>query len=148
MADINPKHNRPDTPLAATPEAKFSHTDTWQRTKNVQDANEKKGNTPSGIDVKNGVATAKPYEKKFVPASDKRTNASITDSNNKTIASSKEGSKKSISELRSSFVKDSTDTMNRRNSNANYYNLTSGSKKNLSDSDKKTLLTGGKIKLS
>lgn len=142
----NPKHNRPDTPLANTPEAKYTYTDTWQRTKNVQDANEKKGKVVSGIDVKDGVAKAKPYEKKFVDASKGRTNAVITDSNNKTIASSKEGSKKSVAELRRSYVKDSTDTMNRRNSNANYYNLTSGSKKELTSKDKKDLLRGGKIK--
>ena len=36
--------------------------------------------------------------------------------------------------------------MNRRNSNANYYNLTSGSKKELTSKDKKDLLRGGKIK--
>lgn len=142
----NPKHNRPDTPLANTPEAKYTYTDTWQRTKNVQDSNEKKGKVVSGIDVKDGVAKAKPYEKKFVDASKGRTNAVITDSNNKTIASSKEGSKKSVAELRRSYVKDSTDTMNRRNSNANYYNLTSGSKKELTSKDKKDLLRGGKIK--
>ena len=142
----NPKHNRPDTPLANTPEAKYTYTDTWQRTKNVQDANEKKGKVVSGIDVKDGKATAKPYEKKFVDASKGRTNAVITDSNNKTIASSKEGSKKSVAELRRSYVKDSTDTMNRRTDNANYYNLTSGSKKELTSKDKKDLLRGGKIK--
>ena len=144
----NTKKTNRDIPLAPTPEAKYTYTNTWQRTKNVQDANEKKGNVVSGIDVKDGKATAKPYEKKFIGASKNRTNAVITDSNNKIVASSKEGSKKSIAELRRSFVNDSTDTMNRRNNTANYYNLISGSKKQLTSKDRKDLLKGGKIKIA
>jgi hypothetical protein len=45
-------------------------------------------------------------------------------------------------------VKDSTDTMDRRNKNANYYNVTSGSKKNLSDADKKGLVSQKKGRLA
>lgn len=148
MPDLKPIYKRPDTPLAETPDPRMSYTDSWQKTKNVQDANEKKGKTTPGIEVKDGVAKAKPYEKKYIPASDKRTNAVITDGKNNIINSSKEGSKKSISNLRNTYVKDSTETMNRRNNNANYYNLTSGSKKQLTNLDKKSLLKTGKARLS
>lgn len=142
------KINRPDTPLASTPEAPFSLTSRFSKVKNTQDNNEKSGKTPSGLDVKDGVAKAKPYEKKFIPASDKRSNASIVDGGGKTTKTSISGSKKSREDLRTSFVKDSTDTMDRRNKNANYYNITSGSKKVLTDAEKKALVKQGKAKNS
>jgi len=125
---------RPDTPLATSPEANFSLTSKFDRAKKVQDTNEKSGYAPSGLNVKDGVAKAKPYEKKFIPASSKKSDASIVDGGGKTTKTSITGSKKSREDLRASFVKDSTDTMDRRNKNANFYNLTSGSKKSLSDS--------------
>ena len=139
---------RPDTPLANTPEPIFSLTQRFDKAKEVQDKNEKTGKTLSGLNVKDGAATAKPYEKKFIPASDKRSDASIVDGGGKTIKTSATGSQKSREDLRTSFVKDSTDTMSRRNKNANYYNVTSGSKKNLSDADKKSLIQLRKGKLS
>jgi hypothetical protein len=142
------KNIRPDTPLAATPEASFSLTSRFSKVKNAQDKNEKKGSIPSGLDVSDGKATVKPYEKKFIPASDKRSNASIADGGGKTIKTSISGSKKSREDLRTSFVKDSTDTMQRREKNANYYNITSGSKQNLTDAEKKSLVKQGKAKLS
>ena len=139
---------RPDTPLANTPEPIFSLTQRFDKAKEVQDKNEKAGNTLSGLNVKDGVATAKPYEKKFIAANNKRSDASIVDGGGKTIKTSATGSQKSREDLRTSFVKDSTDTMSRRNKNANYYNVTSGSKKNLSDADKKSLIQLRKGKLS
>ena len=138
---IDKKYNRPDTPLAPTPEAEFSLTSRYDKAKKTQDTNEMAGKTPSGLDVRNGRATAKPYEKKFIPASDKKSNAAIVDSKNKTIKTSTTGSQGSRENLRREFVRDSTDTMQRREKNANYYNVTSGSKKVLSDSDKKGLLS-------
>lgn len=146
MPDTTSK--RPDTPLAATPEAKFSLTPKFDKVKKTQDANEKSGRVQPGINTKDGVAKAKPYEKKFIPASDKRSNASVVDGAGKTIKTSTSGSEKSREDLRRSYVKDSTDTMDRRNKNADYFNVTSGSKKNLSSSDKKSLVSLGKGKLS
>jgi len=142
------KTNRPDTPLAATPEAEFSLTPRYDKAKKTQDTNEMVGKTPSGLDVRNGRATAKPYEKKFIPANDKRSNSVIVDSKNKIIKTSTTGSQGSRENLRREFVKDSTDTMQRRNKNANYYNVTSGSKKELSDSDKKGLVSQKKGRLA
>lgn len=142
------KNTRPDIPLAATPEASFSLTSRFSKVKNSQDKNEKEGKSPSGLNAKEGKATVKPYEKKFIPASDKRGNASIVDGGGKTIKTSTTGSQKSREDLRKSFVKDSTDTMQRREKNANYYNITSGSKKNLTDAEKKALARQGKAKLS
>jgi hypothetical protein len=137
---------RPDTPLAPTPEPTFSLTPKFDKVKKNQDTNEKAGKTPSGLNVKDGVATAKPYEKKFISASDRKSDASIVDGGNKTVKTSVSGSKKSRENLRREYVKDSTDTMDRRNKNANYYNVTSGSKKNLTDADKKGLISLGKAK--
>lgn len=142
------KITRPDTPLAPTPEAKFELTSRFDKVKKVQDANEKAGKTPSGLDVKDGVATAKPYEKRFIAANEKRSNSIVVDGSNKTIKTSTPGSQSSRENLRREYVKDSTDTMDRRNKNANYYNVTSGSKKNLSDVDKKDLISLRKGKLS
>ena len=138
---------RPDTPLAASPEASFSLTSRFDKARTAQDRSEKTGNTLSGIDVKNGRATAKPYEKTFIPSSKEKGNASIVSGKN-TLASSAQGSKKSEEDLRSKYVKDSTDTMQRREKNANYFNITSGSKKNLTDAEKKALVGQGKAKLS
>lgn len=145
MPDIAPKYNRPDTPLAATPEANFSLTSRFSATKKNQDTNESKGISPEGLNVSNGRATAKPYEKTFVPSSKEKGNASIV-SGKKTIASSAQGSQKSEQDLKSKFVKDSTDTMQRREKNANYYNITSGSKKNLTEAEKKALVGQGKAR--
>ena len=142
------KYNRPDTPLAATPEAEFSLTSKYDRAKKVQDANEKKGLGYPGLDIKNGVATPKPYDKKFIAANDKRSNSVVVDSKNKIIKTSTSGSQGSRENLRKEFVKDSTDTMQRRGKNANYYNVTSGSKKELSAADKKSLLAQKKATLS
>jgi len=135
------KIKRPDTPLAATPEAEFSLTPRFDAVRKNQDSNEKKGYVPSGLDVKDGVAKAKPYEKKFVAANEKRSNSIVVDGGGKTIKTSTPGSQSSRENLRREYVKDSTDTMDRRNKNANYYNVTSGSKKDLTDADKKGLIS-------
>lgn len=145
------KYSRPDTPLAATPETSgsaFSLTPRFSKVKSNQDKNEASGAKFSGLNVSNGKATVKPYEKKFVPASDKRGNASIVDGGGKTIKTSTTGSKKSREDLEKTYKKDSTDTMQRREKNANYYNVTSGSKKNLTDADKRDLLKLGKARIS
>jgi hypothetical protein len=146
MPDTKPK--RPDTPLATTPEANFSLTSRFSKIKSNQDANEKRGATTSGLNISNGKATVKPYEKKFISASDKRGNASIVDGGGKTIKTSITGSKLSAKELQADYKKDSTDTIQRREKNANYYNITSGSKKNLTDAEIKELIKLGKAKKS
>lgn len=142
------KVKRPDTPLATSPEANFSYTQRFEKAKSNQDKNESQGKVTPGIKASKGVATVKPYEKKFIPASKERGNASIVDEGGKTIKTSTTGSQKSRDDLRTSFVRDSTDTMKRREKNANYFNITSGSKKVLADADKKTLVKMGKAKIS
>jgi hypothetical protein len=139
---------RPDSPLATSPDPGFSLTSKFSRVKSSQDKNEKSGVTPSGLNISNGKATAKPYEKRFIAADKNRSDALIVDSGNKTVKKSVTGSQSSRENLRKEFVRDSTDTMQRRNNNANYYNVTSGSKKDLTDKDKKDLLKLGKAKLS
>ena len=138
---------RPDTPLAETPTPNFSFTSRYEKVQTNQAKNEKAGKVPAGLNVSDGKATAKPYEKRFIPADKNRSDALIVDSGNKTVKKSVTGSQKSREDLRTSFVKDSTDTMQRRNSNSNFYNVASGSKKDLSESDKKSLISLGKAKI-
>jgi hypothetical protein len=84
------------------------------------------------IDPASGKATAKGYEKKFVPADNKGKNtASIVSGEGKTVkqASGYAGKSKENSEkLYKEYKSDSTSTMNTRNRNAEQYNITSGSK--------------------
>ena len=137
---------RPDTPLAETPNAEFSYTKKYSESKKKIEKN-----TPTNVKVSaSGTSSAKPYEKKFVPADAKRTRASIVDSSGKTVktATSKSGVKTGNERLYREFKRDSTDTMNRRNKEANFRNVNTGAKKNLTASDLKTLKDLGKIKNS
>lgn len=143
-----PKAKRPDTPLATSPDANFSYTQKFASKKAIQDKNEAQGKVTPGIKVSNGEGTAKPYEKKFIPASKDRSNASIVDGGGKTIKTSIPGSKKSQDDLRTTFKSDSTSTMQSRNKNANFRNLTAGSKKKLTDEDKRTLVLTGRARTS
>lgn len=136
---------RPDTPLAASPEAEFSYTKRFTDSKKRIE----KASAPSGVKVSaSGTSSAKPYEKKFVAADGKRTKASIIDSSGKTVktADSKSGVKTGNERLYKEFKRDSTDTMNRRSRNANFRDVNTGKKENLSASDLKTLKDLGKIK--
>jgi hypothetical protein len=137
---------RPDTPLAETPNAEFSYTKKFSESKKKIE----KASAAKGITVSNNTASAKPYEKKFIPADKKRTNAIIVDGNGKTVksANSKIGSRASNEKLYKEFKRDSTDTMKRRERNANFRNVNTGSKKNLTASDLKSLKDLGKIKNS
>lgn len=139
---------RPDTPLAETPTPNFSFTSRYEKVQTNQAKNEKGGKVPAGLNVSDGKATPKPYEKKFIPADKNRSDALIVDSGNKTVKKSVTGSQSSRESLRKEYVRDSTDTMQRRNNNANYYNVTSGSKKNLTSADKKDLLKLRKANIS
>jgi hypothetical protein len=112
--------------------------------------NRAKGATPSGLNVNKttGVATAKPYEKKFVE-NKKTGGASIIGGDNKTTATASaygQGSK--VKSLRKQFVSDSTSTMNARNRNAEFYNATSGGTKpdSLNTRQKSSLVKIGKAK--
>jgi hypothetical protein len=137
---------RPDTPLAETPNSDFSYTKKFsERKKNIE-----KSSAAKGITVSNNIASAKPYEKKFIPADKKRTNAIIVDGKGKTVksANSKIGSRASNEKLYKEFKRDSTDTMKRRERNANFRNINTGSKKKLTASDLKSLKDLGKIKNS
>lgn len=142
------KVKRPDTPLATSPEPNFSYTQKFASKKAIQDKNEAEGKNTPGIKVTKGVATAESYPKKFIPASKNRSNASIVDGSGKTIKTSIPGSQKSRDDLYASFKSDSTSTMQSRNKNANYRNITTGNKKILTDEDKKTLVKTGRAKIS
>jgi hypothetical protein len=134
---------RPDTPLAASPDANFEYT------KKYSDSKKKIEKTPavSGIKVSTtGTATAKPYEKKFIPADSKRTRAIIVDGKGSKVKESKGVTRRSNEELYREYKRDSTDTMNRRNRNANFRNISTGKKDNLSAADLKTLKNLDKIK--
>jgi hypothetical protein len=112
--------------------------------------NRAKGNTPDGlnINVRSGMATAKPYEKKFVE-NKKTGGASIIGGDNKTVATAtRYGGGREVNELRKAYVKDSTQTMHARKSRAEFYNATSGgtSPDNLNTRQKKALVEIGKAK--
>jgi hypothetical protein len=112
-------------------------------------ANKTKMKGDTGIDVNQttGVASAKPYEKKYVPSSKSNPRASIISGANKTVGQSKGYDKYSEKNLRKKFVADSTDTMKRRNANANFYNVQAGKKKDLTEEDKKSLVGLNKAKV-
>jgi hypothetical protein len=136
---------RPDTPLAASPDANFEYTKKYADSKKKIEKNP----APSGVKVSTtGASSAKPYEKKFIPATSKRTNAIIVDGKGKKVkeASTAVGSRRSNDQLYREYKRDSTNTMDRRNRNANIRNISVGAKKELSASDLKILKTSGKIK--
>lgn len=135
---------RPDTPLATSPDADFLYTKKYSDRKKAIE----KAPVTKGITVSDGTATAKPYEKKFIPATSKRTNAIIVDSKGKKVkeASTAVGSRRSNNQLYMEYKRDSTNTMDRRNRIANLRNISVGSKRELNASDRKTLSTLGKIK--
>ena len=136
---------RPDTPLAESPEATFEYTKKYSERKKVIEKNP----AQSGVKVSSsGTATAKPYEKKFIPADSKRIRAIVVDGKGKVVkqADSAVGKRSSNEKLYREYKKDSTDTMDRRNRNANFRNINTGAKKDLSASDKKILANLGKIK--
>lgn len=106
---------------------------TEKYTKGVKNLKKKReeGKTDTGlnIDKTTGFATAKPYEKKFVPNKVTK-GASIISSDNKTVATATSyGQGKEVENLRKKFVSDSAYTMNRRNKSAELYNATSGGTK-------------------
>ena len=91
------------------------------------------------LDPKSGVASAKPYPKKFlggeaessnkkVPTG-KRTNAMIVDGSGQMVKEAKRGQKKSFlsnEDLYREYKRDSINTMNSRNKEARFYNVQSG----------------------
>jgi hypothetical protein len=101
-----------------------------------------------GVVSKSSKTSAKPYEKKFVPATKKRTYASVVDSKGSVTktADKRLGVKAANEKLYSEYKRDSTDTMNRRNKNLNYVNVHTGRKSNLDSKDLKSLLATDKIK--
>ena len=88
------------------------------------------------IDPATGKASAKPYEKSYSPGKKGQQDA-IVSGDKKTVKSSSitKGVDFGKKELRKEFVRDSTDTMNRRTRNANAINVSAGKKKNLSKAD-------------
>jgi len=133
---------RPDTPLAETPNAEFSYTKKYSESKKKIEKN-----TPTNVKVSaSGTATAKPYEKKFIPADTKRTRAMIVDGKGSKVKEAKGVTRKSNEQLYREYKRDSTYTMDRRNRNANFRNINTGKKENLSAADLKTLKNLDKIK--
>jgi hypothetical protein len=140
---LKPK-KRPDTPLAKSTDPEISYNKKYSDRKKLIE----KTPPQSGVEVSpTGTATAKPYEKKFVPATAKRTRSMIIDAKGKVVkaAESSIGPKTANKNLYREYQRDSTNTMDRRNRNANFRNINVGSKKELSDSDKKSLLGLKKI---
>lgn len=127
---------------------KVEPTEKYIKGKKKYKENAEKGSVNSGlnVDAATGVATAKPYEKKFV--ANRTTNgASIIGGDNKTTATATSyGQGREVEALRKKFVSDSTSTMNRRNSNAEFYNANSGGTKfeNLNNKQKEDLKRIGK----
>jgi hypothetical protein len=100
------------------------------------------------IDAASGMATAKPYEKKFVK-NEKTGGASIIGGDNKTVSTaSSYGKGREVEKLRQKYVSDSTSTMNNRNRNVEQYNITSGAKSTniANDKEKKLLVKLGQAK--
>jgi len=134
---------RPDTPLAASPDANFEYTKKYSDSKKKIEKNP----APSGVKVSTtGASSAKPYEKKFIPADSKRTRAMIVDGKGSKVKESKGVTRKSNEQLYREYKRDSTNTMDRRNRNANFRNISTGKKDNLSAADLKTLKSLDKIK--
>jgi hypothetical protein len=134
---------RPDTPLAASPDANIEYTKRYSDVKKKIE----KAPAPAGVKVSTtGTATAKPYEKKFIPADSKRTRAMIVDGKGSKVKEAKGVTRKSNEELYREYKRDSTYTMDRRNRNANFRNINTGKKENLSAADLKTLKNLDKIK--
>ena len=124
-------------------------TEKYTKGKKTLKTQREKGNVDSGLNVDKttGMATAKPYEKSFVPATSKSQQAHIVSGDKKTVASASTyggGSEK----LRREFTSDSASTMNRRNRSAELYNATSGgtSPDKLSNSQTASLVKIGKAK--
>ena len=136
------------TGIKATPSSEVEYTKRYSSSKKKYEENEKKGLIPKGINVSKGSATAKPYEKKFIKSDNARTSAMIVDSSGSKVktATTNKGSDYGNKMLYREYQRDSTDTMNRRNKNANFYNVQTGTKKNLTNSDKKILVDLKKAK--
>jgi hypothetical protein len=134
---------RPDTPLAASPDANVEYTKKYSDSKKRIE----KAPAPAGVKVSTtGTSSAKPYEKKFIPADSKRTRAIIVDGKGAKVNEAKGVTRRSNEQLYREYKRDSTNTMDRRNRNANFRNISTGKKDNLSASDLKTLKTLDKIK--
>ncbi len=102
------------------------------------DKNVKKGlMEKSGVVSKNSKYEVKPYEKKFIPATNGRTSAMIVDGKGKVVkeAGKRTGLNTENQKLYKEFKRDSTDTMNRRANNLNFVNVHTGNKKTLTSKD-------------
>ena len=133
---------RPDTPLATSPDASIEYTKKYSdRKKTIE-----KAPATKGVTVSSGTATAKPYEKKFIPADSKRQRAIIIDGKGNKVKESKGVTRKSNDQLYREYKRDSIYTMDRRNRNANFRNINTGKKESLSAADLKTLKNLSKIK--
>lgn len=121
-------------------------TPKYTKGKRKYEEQRQKGNVDSGlnVDVTTGTATARPYEKKFVANKTTR-GASVIGGDNKTTATASRYGKE-VENLRAGFVSDSTNTMNRRNRNAEFYNASSGgtNPNNLSGRQTRDLVSIGK----
>lgn len=84
---------------------------------------------PQGIkvDPKSGIATAKPYPKRYVKGGEGQVDM-IVDGSNKVVkkANTEKGREYGNAELRKEFVRDSTNNANMRSRNARAYNIQAG----------------------
>ena len=123
-------------------------TEKYIKGKKKYKENAEKGFVNNGlkVDAATGVATAKPYEKRFV-LNTRTGGASIIGGDNKTVATATDyGQGREVEQLQKRFTADSTNTMNQRNASAEFYNANSGGTKweNLSAKQKQILLGLGK----
>jgi hypothetical protein len=117
----------------------------------ASDAKSTKGANSQGIEINpnTGEAKAKPYEKRFIKGGDgtNRSYSMIVGGDNKVVAQANSpvrNNPNSNEKLYSRYVKDSTSTMNQRNANAHFHNLTAGLIENRSEMDNETLIKLGK----
>lgn len=128
--------------------------------KNLQ-KNKKSVEDGNGINIQGNKATAKPYEKKFVPSKNRGNSSalivgkdgksfgdsesSLTPNERKNSEGGKAGREKALYRR---YQSDSTSTMNARQKNADFYNLNSGANPEPNQAGKETLVRMGKAKLS
>jgi hypothetical protein len=118
------------------------------------------GSRGFGVTVKNGIATADAYEKKYVKSSGTNDADRVVDTTTKNVvrestnnvgkrgqgyvtAYSNKKTPIGKEDLRAGFIQDSTSTMAGRNNHADYINAVSGQKENLSTTNKKDIALAG-----
>jgi len=140
-----------DPPAKVELTKKFTEGAETLKKNRATDAKATQGANSQGITINpsTGEASAKPYEKKLVKggAGTGRSYSMIVGGDNKVVAQANSPVRNnpgSNERLQSQYTKDSTYTMNQRNANAHFHNLTAGLIENRSEMDNETLVKLGK----